>query len=186
MENYLVKDLMVPLSEYATVSKGASLLDAALALEKAQEKFDHTKYTHRSVLVLNKQKKVIGKLTFTDVISALGPKSGIGDELDTLSRYGFSSKFIHHIYTRRYVSPDLIRNLCEKADEFKVEDFMQTPTKGEYVELDVPLKIAIHQLVIGNHLALLVTKGNDIIGILRLTDVFAAVFHTMKACEHSP
>jgi len=29
---------------------------------------------------------------------------------------------------------------------------------------------------------LLVTKGDSILGILRLTDVFAAVYHTMKDC----
>ncbi len=32
-------------------------------------------------------------------------------------------------------------------------------------------------------MALLVTRNNDIVGILRLADVFAAIFHTMKECE---
>lgn len=186
MENYLVRDLMVPLSEYATVPEGSTLLDAALALEKAQKEFDHTKYTHRSILVLNAQEKVIGKLTFIDVISAVAPPDVFLSDLNELTQFGFSSKFIQHIYTQRYVASNVLGNLCEKAAELKVEEFMQTPTKGEYVEQNVPLRTAIHQLVIGNHLALLVTKGSDIIGILRLTDVFAAVFHTMKACEHSP
>ena len=35
MKNYLVKDLMVPLSEYATVPTGSTLFEAVLALEKA-------------------------------------------------------------------------------------------------------------------------------------------------------
>jgi len=35
----------------------------------------------------------------------------------------------------------------------------------------------------GHHLSVLVTNGRDIVGILRLTDVLAAVFHTMKECE---
>ena len=33
MENHLVKDLMVPISEYATVVVGTSLIDAIKALE---------------------------------------------------------------------------------------------------------------------------------------------------------
>ena len=51
MKNYKVQDLMVPLSEYATVTEKATLYDAVNALEKAQEDFDHTRYRHRAVLV---------------------------------------------------------------------------------------------------------------------------------------
>jgi hypothetical protein len=43
--------------------------------------------------------------------------------------------------------------------------------------------MAVMQLVMGRHLSLLVTRDTDIIGILRLTDAFAAVFHIMKECE---
>ena len=59
---------------------------------------------------------------------------------------------------------------------------MQAPTEGEYVEQDASLDIAVHQLVLGNHLALLVTKTREIVGILRLTDVFGAVSRDMKEC----
>ena len=54
--HHLVKDLMVPLSEYATVTEGSTLFEAVMALEKAQEEFDsnHSKYHHRAVLVLDK------------------------------------------------------------------------------------------------------------------------------------
>jgi len=37
-------------------------------------------------------------------------------------------------------------------------------------------------LILGRHQSLLVTRGDIITGILRLTDVFACVFHAMKAC----
>ena len=40
MENYLVKDLMVPLSEYATVPEGSTLYEAVQALEKSGELLD--------------------------------------------------------------------------------------------------------------------------------------------------
>ena len=55
MKTYKIEDLMVPLSEYATVTVGATLFDAVLALEKAQGEFDQTKYRHRAVLVLDKK-----------------------------------------------------------------------------------------------------------------------------------
>jgi CBS domain containing-hemolysin-like protein len=48
----LVKDLMVPLSEYATVSEDATLSDAVAALKQSQADYDRTKYRHRAILVL--------------------------------------------------------------------------------------------------------------------------------------
>jgi hypothetical protein len=82
---------MVPLSEYATVPEGSTLFDAVLALEKAQEEFDHTKYKHRGVLILDKDKRVIGKLSQLDVLRALEPKDETTGEVAELHQFGFSS-----------------------------------------------------------------------------------------------
>jgi hypothetical protein len=38
-------------------------------------------------------------------------------------------------------------------------------------------------LTAGANLSLLVTRGAEIVGILRLADVFAAVYHSMKESE---
>jgi CBS domain containing-hemolysin-like protein len=54
LKNYRVKDLMVPISEYATVPEEATLYEAVLALEKAQEQYQHSLYSHRAVLILDK------------------------------------------------------------------------------------------------------------------------------------
>jgi len=53
MKTIPIKDLMVPLEEYATVSEEATLFEAVAALEKAQERLDRDKYLylHRAVLV---------------------------------------------------------------------------------------------------------------------------------------
>jgi hypothetical protein len=42
------------------------------------------------------------------------------------------------------------------------------------------LDMAIHKLVAGTHLSLLVTRDEEIVGVLRMADVFAATFHAMK------
>ena len=44
MSDYRDKELMVPLSEYATVPEGSTLFEAVLALEKVQKEYDHTKF----------------------------------------------------------------------------------------------------------------------------------------------
>ena len=183
MERLTVKEMMVPLSEYATVSEGSTLFDAVQALEKAQEEFDHTKYRHRAILILDKNRRVIGKLTQTDVLWALEPKTKDSRDFDELSRFGFSNKFVRALRKERRLRGEPLKDLCIKASKLKVEDFMQAPTEGECVDEKTSLDMAIHQLLLGNHLSLLVTSGKEIVGILRQTDVFAAIFHTMKECE---
>jgi CBS-domain-containing membrane protein len=174
---------MVPLSEYATVLEGSTLFDAVLALERAQEEFDHTKYKHRGVLILDKDKRVIGKLGQLDVLRALEPQNNNMSDISKLGQYGFSSNFIRNLRKQRRLHETPLKDLCSNAAKLKVEDFMQAPSEGEIIDEEASLEIAVLQLVMGLHLSLLVTRGKRIVGTLRLTDVFAAVFHTMKECE---
>ncbi|MCG6878335.1 MAG: CBS domain-containing protein [Deltaproteobacteria bacterium] len=183
MSEYRVKELMVPLSEYATVPVGSTLFDAVLALEEAQEEFDHTKYKHRGVLILDKNKRVVGKLGQLDVLRALEPKDANSGRISELSQFAFSSKFIHKLRKQRRLKAAPLKDVCSIASKLRVEDFMQTPSEGEFIEAEAYLDMAIMQLVTGRHISLLVTRNEEIIGILRMTDAFAAVFHTMKECE---
>ncbi|MFA4915916.1 MAG: CBS domain-containing protein [Syntrophales bacterium] len=185
MKNYTITELMLPLSEYATVPAGSTLLDAVLALEKAQEAFNHHTYKHRAILILDKEKRVVGKLSQLDVLRALEPKEEDGESLMQLARFGFSRPFIRDIQKQKRLKGAPLKDLYTKAMSLKVEEFMQTPTEGEYVAHDASLDIAIHQLVRGDHLSLLVTREKDIVGILRLTDVFAAIFCSIKDYEHT-
>ena len=185
MKNFSIKELMVPISEYATVSQGSTLYNAIQALEKAQEVFEYSKYTHRAILILDKDQQVIGKLSQLDVLRAMEPRNTHPEDVTKLNQYGFSPKFIRDLRTERRLQDAPLRDLCVKAAELLVEDFMQAPTEGEYVDQDAPLDIAVHQLVLGSHLSLLVTEGKKIVGILRLTDVFAAIFHIMKEAQNT-
>lgn len=182
MKSYTVRELMVPISEYATVPEGSSLYDAVLALEKAQDQFDKNKYRHRAVLILDKKGNVKGKLSQLDVLRALEPKDEGVEGINELARFNFSRKFVQGLRKERRLQSEPLKDLCAQAAKVKVEDFMQAPAEGEYVDLDASLDVAIHQLVLGNHLSLLVTQARKIVGILRLTDAFAAVLHGMKEC----
>ncbi len=182
MKHYQVKDLMVPLSEYATVSEDATLFDAVKALEKAQEDFDHTRYRHRAVLILDGSDKVIGKLSQLDVLKALEPK--YDDMLDRrrLRSFGFTKDFMKSMLKEYQLFDSPLEDICRKAGEQNVTKFMYSISKGEYIVESATLDEAIHQFVLGRHQSLLVTRDDAILGLLRLTDVFAAVYHTMKEC----
>jgi len=184
VESLSVKDLMVPVSEYATVSKDGTLFDAVTALEKAQVEFDATRYRHRAILVLNETGKVVGKMSQLDVLRALEPKyQEMLGENQTHHRIGFTKTFMKSVLNQYKMWGAPLSDICRKAGESRISNFMHSPTEGEYIDESAALDEAIHQLVMGGYQSLLVTRGQRIIGILRLTDVFAAVFHAMKECS---
>ncbi|MBC8439994.1 MAG: CBS domain-containing protein [Deltaproteobacteria bacterium] len=181
MKTILVKDLMVPLSEYATVDEDATLSEALDALEKAQEQFDKTKYRHRAILVCEKKSnKVVGKISQLDVIRSLEPKYDLFMEEKAfpqtgMSHFGFSPKFMQGILDQYQLWYDPLKDICGKAGTQKVTEIMHTPTAGEYVKETANLGEAIHLIIMGHHQSLLVTKKEEIVGILRLTDIFKEI-----------
>jgi len=185
VKKYQISNLMVPLSEYATVPVGSTLFEAVLALEKAQEEFDHTKYKHRGILILDKENKVIGKLNHLNALNALEPLPDKDNCTNKIAKFGFSPRFTRNFYKqqRRHAVP--LESLCKKAAGLKVEDFMQVTAEDECIDHKATLDMAIDQLIHEKLRSLLVIQDNDIIGILRLADVFAAVYHTMTESADS-
>jgi len=182
MEHLRVKDLTIPISEYATVPVGTSLLDAMLTLEQAQEAYTISKYQHRAILVLDEKGNVVGKVGQLRVLKAVETRSQRESDIEELRNFGFSDDYISQIReSYRLESPILNKESLQKSSSKKVEEFMQKPMPGEFVSEDSSLDVAIHKLVAGTHLSLLVTRDEKIIGILRIADVFAAVFHEMRA-----
>ncbi len=181
MEHYQVKDLMVPISEYATVATGTSLLDAILALETAQEAFTSSKYQHRAILVLDEHNQVVGKIGQLRILKAIETRHDLDNEIEELKSFNFSEEYITHLREQyRLQGPILKENSLHNAAKKNVDEFMQKPTPGEFVSEDCSLDTAIHKLVAGTHISLLVTRQEEIVGILRISDVFAAVYHEMK------
>jgi CBS domain-containing protein len=183
MQTILVKELMVPLAEYATVSEEATLSDAVVALEEAQKRMEGGRERHRAVLVLDKKGRVVGKLDQWTVLWAIEPRYKELGNLRETSRYGFSPSFLRSMSEHYGLWRKPLEGICRKAAEMKVQDIMHTPTEGEYVEEDGSLDAAIHQLVMGHHQSLLVKRGEDIVGVLRLSDVFKKICDSIKACQ---
>ncbi len=180
MESTSVQEIMVPLSEYPTVGENATLYEAVLALESAQEAFDQERYRHRAILIQDQDNRVVGKLSQMDVIKALEPTYFELDQDHSLDRFGLSDDFLKSMREQHGLWDQPVADLCRAAGSRQVKEFMYTPTEGEYVPEDASLAEAVHRLVVGHHHSLLVTRGSEIVGVVRLTDVFAAVFHELK------
>ena len=183
MRKIKVKDIMVPLKDYATVHQDSFLSEAILALEKAQEEHDTRHYKHRAVLVYDDSKKIVGKLSQLDVIKSLEPKYKNFGNLTHASLSGFSLDFMRSMLDKHNLWQGDLETICVRVANKKVKDAMYIPTEGEMVDVDATLGEALHAFIIGHHQGLLVTKNGDIVGILRLTDVFKLVDERIKSCK---
>lgn len=179
----LVKDLMIPLSEYAVVSEDATLSEAVLALEKAVAAFDPKRSRHRAILVQDTHKQIVGKISQIDVLRALEPGYEELLKSDRLTRLGLSPMYQKSLIDQYTLWQEPLNDLCSKAAELKVKRFMQKPSEGEFVGASASLDTAIHQLIMGTHQSLLVTENDAIVGILRLSDVFMEVVKRIRAME---
>lgn len=183
MKTLTVQQLMVPLSEYATVSKDASLYEAVMALEKAQEAFDPARHRHQAILIYDENNHIVGRISQIDILRALEPGYDEIVKNDSFTRLGLSPIYQKSLIEQYELWNKPLNDLCRKAAELKVETFMQRPTKGEYVDENMSLDGAIHQLIMGKHQSLLVTRKRDIVGVLRLTDVFMEIVKNIKECK---
>jgi CBS domain-containing protein len=182
MKNKRVRDIMVPLSEYATVSEDGTLKDAVAALKESQANYDRAKYRHRAILVYDKSNAIVGKVSLLSILRALEPKYDemLSDRGPT--HMGFTRKFQKAMFESLKLWQDPMEHVCRKAAEIKVKAFMTTPDENEMIGPDQELGEAIHQLVIGHHQSLLVTEAGKVVGILRLTDTFEAVAESILTC----
>ncbi len=136
--------------------------------------------------MLDAANRPIGKISQIDALKALEPKYKEIQGKDTKSAFRhFSRMFLNSMIEHHRLFDASLNDLMKKAAKICVKDFMHTLTADECLNENATLDEAIHILVMGSQQSLLVTRGSKIVGILRLTDVFAAVFHSLSAPSDS-
>ena len=180
MKTIAVKDLMVPLEAYATVPREATLREAILALEKAQLTLDPFRHKHRAILVLDESGKVVSKIIMKDILVALEPNYGKVEGTGVLERSGFSPDLIKDMLKSNALWAEPLQFFRERAAKLTVSDFIHAPSEGEYIDENATLGEATNQLIVQPYHSLLVTSDDEVVGILRLSDVFAKVCDIIK------
>ncbi len=179
MDALKIRDMMIPVAEYATVDEGETLADAFMALAAYNRKQAQGK-VHHDMLVTRKG-VVVTKLAMLDVFKALEPKY---------------KHVLPERYRSRVLSLDIVDKLihdfalwtdpgdtlCEKAALCKVLDITHPPEPTEYVEEDDPMEQAVHRYILGVHQPLLVRRDGSVTGVLRMGDVFDFLGIKMTEC----
>jgi len=96
------------------------------------------------------------------------PVYAVGD-LATLSRVGLRSEFISSMMGHMELWKDSLDDICQRAQHTRVADVMRPVT--ESIAHDASLSEALHNIIVRQSLSLLVTRGSDVVGILRLSDL---------------
>ncbi len=179
MKDKKVKEVMIPLSDYATVSEDGTFVDAIRILKDALKDTKHIR-KHRALLVYDKNNSIIGKVSFRCFFKALEPKYCQFEHSDDagsvgLSRFGFSDDFINSLVESFCLWDETLENLVKSSSKMKIKDIMYTPSNSEYVDMDAPVAEAVHQFILGCHQSLLVTKNDEVVGVIRLADLFDLV-----------
>jgi CBS domain containing-hemolysin-like protein len=182
MKTVMVKDLMIPIAQYATVSYDASLGEALMALQDAQTRLDEDREKHRAILVYNENKRIIGKLNMWDVLKGIEPGYRRLNYPREAGSLGSGPEFLKSLLATYGLWRKPLEDICRQGARMKVRDIMHAPSTEEYIGEDAYLPEAINMLVMGRHLSLLVTRQDDIVGVLRLSDVFQKVREQIQSC----
>ncbi|MDP8240588.1 MAG: CBS domain-containing protein [Candidatus Hatepunaea meridiana] len=179
MAEKTAKELMLPISEYAVISEDATLLDALKALDQAQVNLLPDRQPHRAVLITNKDGKIIGKLGHLGFLKALEPKYSVLGDVEHLAKSGLSSEFINSMMSNYRFWSESKSDICSRACNMKIKQVMHAVE--ESIDENSSLPEIIHQMVMWQTLSILVTRNKEVVGILRLSDLFTEVADIIKS-----
>jgi hypothetical protein len=169
-----VKDLMMPLSKCPKVSGDRSLSEAIFMLEADRERFRQSDYRPRFLLVLDEHSRVIGSVRHADMLMGL-----LGGSPPAVAAEPGDQPYAAQISSDRKG----VTGLFSTDSHLKVKVVTHFPTENEYLEEDAPVKEAACRLIAGPYLHLFVRSGNEITGILRMSDLFQRLCEDINLCE---
>ncbi|MBM9604671.1 CBS domain-containing protein [Desulfopila inferna] len=182
MENVKVRELMIPMDQFPRISSKASLHEALSTLEKVQEAFLTEGAQQRILLVENTSGKVIGKISPIDIFRGLETKYTEVNYEENLRKFGLTYVWdsMQEDYNLWH-SP--FEDLCRKAGQVHVKDFVNVPSNGQLVNTENKLSKCFHLFVINRHDALFVKEDEEFVGMLLFADVFSKVSQAIKTCS---
>lgn len=178
MDHKTVKDVMIPLDEYPMVSQDKTVFEAILSFDEASGKPERKGQPYRSVLILDDKKRVIGKIGQLALLRALEPHRNILSDVDKIVSAGINPQFIIATMEHFQFYDENFAELCLRARHINVRTVMQPVV--ESIAEDAPLGEAIRKIVTWNTLSMLVMRGDEAVGLLRISDLCQAIAEEMK------
>ena len=180
-----VKELMRSIDEFPHISSQATFMEAVEALEKADQEFKSGQAPQRILLVYDVMEKIVGKMSPMDVVQGLEPNYPKIDLPKSTPYYRLVQMSMESMKKDFRLWHKPLGELCKKAYDIKIHDFIKMPTPDHVVKADDKMDAAFHLFVIGRHDSLFVQDGEEIVGLIRFSDVYKKIKETMRACPLS-
>ncbi|MCP4703192.1 MAG: CBS domain-containing protein [candidate division Zixibacteria bacterium] len=165
-----VKEVMIALSAYASVSEESTLKDALVALRESHSSMSPDQYYHRAILVKNGEGEVVGKLGYLGIIAALDPKYDNLEEMKRLAGSGITKADLRREMRDLGFWNDKCHLIKKRANEIKMNHVMVK--FEERIEEDSSLAEAMHIMADLQIMSLLTTRDEKTTGVIRLSDLF--------------
>ena len=163
-----VRDIMKPLQSYPHVDADATLGDVFAILNERYEAAEQ----FRSVLVLDKAQRLIGKISLHDLLHSLLPDYLL--HLDDAHSDVVDSSLVSLALHWQDDSEDH----CRKVANYRVGAYAKRAAPP--IAPDAPLTLALYLFANSDYNVIPVAEGGRIVGVLRVVDLLAAVTATMR------
>ena len=159
-----VRDLMIPLEDYDSISQDKSIRDAFKVMAETG---------HHAILILDEKNEPIGKLSYRDLLIGLEPKYHMrmwGDSW--LTPVTFENYPVFH-YEGEF------SGRCRTEAQKLVTEIMSP--LGTTIDADAPISKAVHMMVSKNIGRMPVAEGAKIVGMIRLIEIFEEMAKVIAA-----
>jgi CBS-domain-containing membrane protein len=175
-----VRDVMIPINDYSTVSHKATLREAVSTLRGSYCELDTetcTEAGHRTVFVLDDQGRLKGILDFSAILRTLIPEVA-GGLTKRLSAAGVSAAFAEADASDLDEANMGFRARIRKNAEVKVDTIM-LKIRGT-IQADAGLMDALKMIFKNKITKLPVYEGDRLVGVLRDADLVLAVHRFLE------
>lgn len=182
--NRRVQELMLPLDDYAVVPLDSTLKEAMQAMEDAQRRLPPGRQPVRAVLVKDRFGRIIGKIGHLSLLRALEPKYNALGDVERLASSGVNVELINLMLESYRFWRDDDEALRRRAETTKVQDAMQPASQA--IDENAGLGEAVHRLIMWQCLSLLVTRDDQPVGVLRLSDLVDEICRMVLSPSEPP
>lgn len=181
MDKLKVEELMIPVGEMATVNENEALGSAIEGLAQVLDEFKSGKRRSRTLLVVDDNDNIVGKITPTDILRSLEPRYALllDKEISTqVSKFSYLIDAMREGVQQQTAHP--WTDMCLRIKGRQIKEFIKKPPPSQIIQVGETMDEAVHRFVLAKHDALFVTDGKYFVGLLGLSAVYEEIAKRVK------
>jgi len=163
----IAKDFLIPIDKYPHIGQDQTLQEAVEALQSMRWGVHENLLRFSELLVLNADNQVVGRLTVQDILAAMEPRLLKLDQDPIFKGGKIDSPNLAILWEQSFFKQ------CKTYNAKKVGEVM-SPI-ATVLKTSQHILVALHTMLHNNETHLPVLAGDEVIGVLRLEEVFTVI-----------